>query len=429
MAQFRDTFLDSPVIRSIRLSASESPITDSPSENEYHALERNEKNKFEIQENKSQEILEIGDNVTIQKENQSKLTEKQILFLFFTALIVFGSFNRIFSKLLTIPMQNYPIVTNIVLCFIYCLFYGVYMLFNWKKIGPEEKGMSLKNFVIMGSLDSIGSIMQTFAFNYMPGALIILLLQSTIPVSMVVTKFWITKTEYKFYHYLGASVVVVGLAVALLPQFINPDGTDSGTTSNKMELIWAAVLIISCVPSAVSNVFKEKVLQKYKMNPMYMNSWMSVFQFGFTLVFCIPTIYAQNLSITELPRNFVDGLKCLAGYNSAVVGTSSSVDDCSLAPFYYFTYIAFNIIYNIIIVYILKHAGSNIFYLASTCLVPIVNIAYSLNFVPGHTPFTVFSIVGLLVIIFGLLFYRFFPLIYSYFTSTSDRTEYQVVPK
>ena len=39
----------------------------------------------------------------------------------------------------------------------------------------------------MGFLDCIAGIMQTFAVTYLPGALVILLLQAAIPASMILS--------------------------------------------------------------------------------------------------------------------------------------------------------------------------------------------------------------------------------------------------
>lgn len=67
----------------------------------------------------------------------------------------------------------------------------------------------------------------------------------------------------------------------------------------------------------------------------------------------------------------------------------------------------FNILYNILIAFLLKYGGSNVLYLSMTAIVPIVDVAFSLDFIPGHEPFTVFSVLGLCVIVFGLFVYRF----------------------
>ena len=40
-------------------------------------------------------------------------------------------------------------------------------------------------------------------------------------------------------------------------------------------------------------------------------------------------------------------------------------------------------------------------------MVPIVNTAFSLDFMPKHQDFTIYSVFGLVVILLGLLVYRF----------------------
>jgi hypothetical protein len=61
-------------------------------------------------------------------------------------------------------------------------------------------------------------------------------------------------------------------------------------------------------------------------------------------------------------------------------------------------------------VVILKHGGSNLLYIASTVMVPINNLAFSLRFVPGHQPLKPTDLVGLAVIMAGPLPYRYCPL-------------------
>jgi hypothetical protein len=45
------------------------------------------------------------------------------------------------------------------------------------KIGDEQLNMNKRPFLVMGGLDALAGIMQVFAATYLPGALIILLLQ------------------------------------------------------------------------------------------------------------------------------------------------------------------------------------------------------------------------------------------------------------
>lgn len=74
--------------------------------------------------------------------------------------------------------------------------------------------------------------MQTFAVNYIPnGSLIILITQSAIPISMAISKVML-KVKYGIHNYIGAIIVVAGLIVVLLPQFINPSKSDNGNESS-----------------------------------------------------------------------------------------------------------------------------------------------------------------------------------------------------
>lgn len=55
--------------------------------------------------------------------------------------------------------------------------------------------------------------MQSFSVNYIPnGALIILLTQSSIPISMFVSRI-LLKAKYEKHNYIGALVVIAGTAL------------------------------------------------------------------------------------------------------------------------------------------------------------------------------------------------------------------------
>ena len=75
----------------------------------------------------------------------------------------------------------------------------------------------------------------------------------------------------------------------------------------------------------------------------------------------------------------------------------------------------FNLLYNIFIILILKYGGSNILWLAMTIMVPLGNVAFSLKFVPGNKPMRPTDIVGLVVIMTGLILYRFWAPLTKFF--------------
>jgi drug/metabolite transporter (DMT)-like permease len=112
-------------------------------------------------------------------------------------------------------------------------------------IPKEQLDLPYKPFAVMGGLDAVAGIMQVFAATYLPGPMIILLQQSAIPISMVISKYLIN-AQYNKYQYVGAVIVACGIVVVLAP-----------TISGGGDVVWAIVMMVSCVPMTLSSVYKE----------------------------------------------------------------------------------------------------------------------------------------------------------------------------
>jgi hypothetical protein len=118
----------------------------------------------------------------------------------------------------------------------------------------------------------------------------------------------------------------------------------------------------------------------------------------------------------DIPANIHGGFDCLCGINTITEASADGSilpDECSMAFIYVSTYLAFNVIYNLLMVVILKHGSANILWMASTVIVPLSNVAFSLHFIPNHQPMKPMDIVGLVIIMSGLLVYRFTAQLYS----------------
>jgi len=343
-----------------------------------------------------------GDAPSVTAAHESK--RKNALLLSFLGLVVVGLGNKIFQKLQALPMYNYPYFLSIYVTFVYIplSFAYIFPMFIWGKhiITKEQRAIPWYKFGVMGFLDGIAGIMQTFAVNYIPsGGLIILLTQSAIPISMVISKF-LLRVKYNLQHYLGAAIVIVGLVVVLVPQFLHPQPNAHHESTAKIA-VWCGVMILSCVPMTLSSLYKEKALGELEIDVVYLNGWVAVYQFLTNIPMVIPSALAIGLSIHDIPSNFIDGAKCYIG-----ISTLSS-DACGDAPLFVNLYVAFNVLYNIFIIMILKYGSSNLLWLAMTLMVPLGNCAFALKFVPGHMPMTFYDIIGLVVIMVGLIIYRF----------------------
>jgi uncharacterized membrane protein len=307
---------------------------------------------------------------------------------------------------------------NLLSTFLYvpiCLIYiiPVLSLTNW--ITKEQREISKYKFAVMGGLDSISGIMATFAVNYISNAsLIVLVQQSAIPISMVISRISLN-ARYTTSQYVGAGIVLSGIVLVLLPTFLGPTTTSTttpGTTSSSgssSELLWLVILVISCIPMTLSSVYKEKALGEVDIDIMYLNGWVAVFQTIFAIPLCFPSASVTGLLWNEIPSNLYGGFLCSFGINTItdITDKYNHIDNCSTAPLYVSLYLSFNLIYNILIVVILKYGSANILWMASTVIVPLSNVAFSLKITPGNKPLNTMDIIGLVVIMMGLLVYRF----------------------
>ena len=157
------------------------------------------------------------------------------------------------------------------------------------------------------------------------------------------------KAKYNNFQYAGALIVAGGIVTVLAP-----------TISGGGSWIWTVVMIISTIPMALSNVYKEMALGETELDPIFLNGWIAIFQFGFALILCVPSSLASDppVSIPNLPQNMYDGLKCYVGISTKVCSDNDDsciADACNpTAPEFVNIYLIFNQLYNLLIILILK---------------------------------------------------------------------------
>jgi hypothetical protein len=160
---------------------------------------------------------------------------------------------------------------------------------------------------------------------------------------------------------------------------------------------------------------------------MYLNGWIAVFQLLFSLPLMLPAALVSDppVSIPDLPGNLLDGLKCFVGVDTITCDPND--EDCEpdncfpQAPTFVCLYLFFNQLYNLLIILILKYGSANILYLALTLMVPLGNVAFTLDFIPEHAPLKATDIIGLVVISFGLFCYRFAKDMWERYQDSKER--------
>lgn len=235
------------------------------------------------------------------------------LLIAFLLMLLFQLGNRIFSKLSTYPMYNYPLFMNLLSTFIYlpiCFAYIIPVVYYSKTIITQDQlDIPKYKFMVMGTFDSMANIMSSFAVNYIPSAgLIVLVQQSAIPISMAISRF-LLQARYTNAQYIGALIVCAGIFVVLAPTLFasTPHTTieHESTTAAPNQLLWIIVLVLSCVPMCLSSVYKEKALGEVDIDVVYLNGWVSVFQAIVSIPLSFPSASISGLSYAEIFPNLV----------------------------------------------------------------------------------------------------------------------------
>eukprot|EP00633_Aureoumbra_lagunensis_P002653 CAMPEP_0197300146 /NCGR_PEP_ID=MMETSP0890-20130614/47716_1 /TAXON_ID=44058 ORGANISM="Aureoumbra lagunensis, Strain CCMP1510" /NCGR_SAMPLE_ID=MMETSP0890 /ASSEMBLY_ACC=CAM_ASM_000533 /LENGTH=484 /DNA_ID=CAMNT_0042778825 /DNA_START=571 /DNA_END=2025 /DNA_ORIENTATION=- len=253
---------------------------------------------------------------------------------------------------------------------------------------------------------------------------------------MVVSRLSFSHVRYDYWQIGGAAVVLCGIGTVLAPQIIlnssaltytdddDSSSMDDANTGPMPQWVWPLMIILSCIPMCVGSVFKEKSLGEHDIDVVYLNGWIAVFQTFMSLPLAIPTAYATDLSLAEIPTNIMDGMRCFFGINSIGVGYTKDEwatngdhrppDNCGTAPYFVSAFLVFNLAYNVLIILILKLGSSALLYLGSTVLVPVSNGMFALPFIPGNKPLHLADVLGLFVIMLGLILYRAGAVIWAY---------------
>jgi len=408
------------------------------------------------------------------QEDTAKQSGDAKLMLVFVLLVIFGSGNTVLNKLAAIPMYNYPNFLNLWGTLLYiplCFGYVWPMTRFGTAITPEQLALPKRPFAIMGALDCMTSMMQTFCAVYLPGTLLVLLPQAAIPMSMFLSRY-ILGSKYRALQYIGAVVVVMGIVVVLEPVMTgrhNPDYVcqainvqndctvcqveldESSCLSHRLDnnpvlnlldfeaylqntfqnstdddegqpvcqwvtatssgdkwlvVIWSLVMIVSCIPMTISSIYKEIALGE-EIDPIYLNGWVAVFQFFFSLLLAVPAGLASYPAVApnNVPENIWDGFKCFLGKGTMKTGCHPDEHCHDQAGLLVNLSLLFNVCMTLCMMYVLKHGSASLLYLALTVMVPIGNLAFSV--LPQAATFHVSDILGLLVIMAGLVLYRY----------------------
>ena len=409
------------------------------------------------------EAREWGEEVTSPAVSEADSTKLAVTFVAFVAA---GALFQVSAKLQAISMYNYPNALNVYGCVLFVILCFAYIIpaARYGVIPREQLVASKRPFAIMAVFDTLSSTMQVFSSIYLPGPLLVLLPQASIPISMLMSRMYL-KSTYTCFQIIGAGVVILGILVVLEPVMTNRHAPDylcvavnkandclaceaemtqedcegyAATTDDMLTfehenlslrnesalhtcewvksshetsdtstlLFWSCILLLSCIPLSMSSIYKERKLSRYEFNPIYLNGWLCLFQTPMSAILAIPggILSSPKVTPTELPSNMWDCLKCFLG--TGTITTGCHPDECrwAMATMVAFTLICF--VYVNLMVLLLKFGSANLMFLALTLIVPVANLAFALPIMPTPVTLHASDILGLAVIMAGIVSYR-----------------------
>ena len=216
---------------------------------------------------------------------------------------------------------------------------------------------------------------------------------------------------------------------------------ESTKEKESLEVLWSILLMFSSIPMALSAVYKQRVIhtlssdaatQLYQTTDsppsdlaltakdvapsspvLYISGWIAVFQLLVSLLLAIPAGILSSPSIQpwKVPENLLNGLLCYSGYPVVVNGCHPD----TMCTSYHVTLwinvgVLCHVVYTVSVMVILQASNSSVpLFLALTATVPLGNFAFSLPLLPNspRENMHALDLIGLLVIVAGLIMYRF----------------------
>eukprot|EP00128_Syssomonas_multiformis_P005614 Colp12_sorted_trinity150504_noHs@32929 len=271
-------------------------------------------------------------------------------------------------------------------------------------ITPEMRKTPMKYYLILGGFDAFQNILSAIPAPFIPGPLQVVVSQLAIPINMGMS-FLFLSTRYGWNHGLGVLLILGGVVVATLPNFLN----GNSTLGDKWYML--IILVISNLPSSASNVYKERALKDVDLDVWYFNAWIATFQI-FIGILTVPLVFSELLSggepiaPAELGTYLQHASKCFFG-----TGSLPGDEACNETPIVFVIFLVFNIAYNILMLMVFKLGSATLAVVASALRVALSDVGFQWKFLsgPAYKDLTWYDGVALVILIGGLFAYRLRP--------------------
>lgn len=285
------------------------------------------------------------------------------------------------------------------------------MLFT-KQITPEMRAFPQYKFLIMGLLDTLYNLFSTFPQPKLGGDLSNVMSQVVLPFNMIGSMIFLG-TRYKKCHWIGSTLVIYGVMVNLLPFFEGNESHKDGGHPDTYDPtpFWIGLSVFSMVFAAASNIYKEIGLKDADLDVWYANAWIGLYQLisGALTIWTIsvPAFQEPPINLSLLPKYLVNAWNCFFGseVHNTITGELELCNGNVAATFLFF--IVFNIVYNMLMLYIFKGGSSVLFVVSSAVCLPLADLLYNIPLIAGsaYEAFTIYDGFALFVLVMAILTY------------------------
>ncbi|CAD2109634.1 chloroquine resistance transporter [Plasmodium vinckei petteri] len=321
--------------------------------------------------------------------------------------------NKVFAKRTLNKMGNYSFVTsevhNIICIIVFQLLYFIYRKTSKSYESSNESQKSFGwQFFLISLLDASTVIITMIGLTRTTGNIQSFIMQLIIPVNMYFC-FMFLGYRYHLFNYLGAFIILITIAAV--------ETVLSFETQSDNSIIFNLIMISALIPLSFSNMTREVVFKKHKINIIRLNAMVVLFQFFTSLlvlpVYNIPFLKEIYMPFSEMGTNINDGLRCLFYGQSTIVencgvGMVKMCDQCEGAWKTFITFSFFNICDNLLACYIIDQFSTMTYTIVSCIQGPAITIAYYFKFLAGDAVRQprLLDFITLFGYLFGTIIYR-----------------------
>lgn len=179
--------------------------------------------------------------------------------------------------------------------------------------------------------------------------------------------------SFVFHGKKFANIQVWGCILILIGAIISSQTYATGDGSSNLSLPFVFLYIFSLIPSAASNLYKERKMKEENLNEIHTSTIVTFWQMviGFFFLPIISVIYFNKISYADMYDQISDGFVCFIGDRNPQDPQAS----CKNAAKTLIAYVIVNFIYNVLLLSITKN-GSAVLLVVSQVLYYCTTVLY-----------------------------------------------------